>query len=84
MRPLTPVSYTHLDVYKRQALTPYLRFGTYILREMSAPDEFYINDDDFEVKIARQDVYKRQQSEYELFHFYEFYERREMGQYELV
>ncbi len=37
------------------ALTPYLRFGTYILREMSAPDEFYINDDDFEVKIARHD-----------------------------
>ena len=35
------------------ALTPYLRFGTYILRETSAPDEFYINDDDFEVKIIR-------------------------------
>jgi uncharacterized surface anchored protein len=35
------------------ALTPYLRAGTYILRETGAPDEFYISDDDFEIKIVR-------------------------------
>jgi|LSQX01.3.fsa_nt_gb uncharacterized surface anchored protein len=37
------------------ALTPYLRTGTYILRETGAPEEFYISDDDFEVKIVRHD-----------------------------
>ena len=37
------------------ALTPYLRTGTYILRETGAPEEFYISDDDFEVKIVCHD-----------------------------
>ncbi len=37
------------------ALTPYLRTGTYILRETDAPEEFYISDDDFEVKIVCHD-----------------------------
>jgi uncharacterized surface anchored protein len=38
------------------AVTPYLRYGTYILRETDAPDAFLINDEDFEVKIIHNEV----------------------------
>lgn len=35
------------------AFTPYLRVGTYILRETNAPEAFYINNKDFEAVIVR-------------------------------
>ncbi len=35
------------------ALTPYLRAGTYIIRETGAPEAFRLNDEDFEAEIIR-------------------------------
>ncbi len=35
------------------ALTPYLRAGTYIIRETGAPEAFRLNDEDFEAEIVR-------------------------------
>ncbi len=37
---------------KGEVLTPLLRYGTYIIRETGAPDEYYLNPDSHEVVIA--------------------------------
>ena len=39
MQKITPVSYTHLDVYKRQAVNGGQIYGTMATQELSGPDD---------------------------------------------